>query len=666
MDEVRSRIHDDLRGVFSGELLFDPAQRAPFAIDASIYEIDPLGVVVPCHEADLLTLVQYAAENQISLHPRGAGTGLAGESLGTGLIVDFSRHFRRIVEIGRDHVVVQPGVVLDVLNTRLAPLGRRIGPDPSGPESRTIGGMIGVNAAGMRSLRHGTMADHVQSLRVMVSNGEVFEFGQVPWPAIDDEPLSGLEDLHQKVSRLVRWHADLIARGVPRSPRNRAGYALHAVGRPEGLDLTRLFVGSEGTLGLILEATLRTVPIPLAQCSVLLPFGRLTDATDAVPACLEGDPSACELHDWRSLTLAREALPAYRGMIPDLAESALVIEFEGDDLDELTGRMRRLVAKAEREHWLVGPAVEALGRAESTHLLGLRRAVTPMLMRMRGPSRPVPLIEDIAVPPDELTRFVSRLQTIMKRHDTSWVLYGHAGHGQLHPRPFLDLGNPEDVAKLQPLATEVYQAVWAVGGTISGEHGCGLARTQFLKGQYGAELAQVFASTKEIFDPTAMFNPGKVVGEDPNLMLKNLRAFTALEVPKPASSEVVVVDVPLSALRWPDRSMATEAALCNGCGGVPVAGLDAADVPDVSGVAHRRGNTASQGQHRSANDHGRDRSQTVGNRGTQTERGPLHSLQPVQGRMPVGGRRLGSDDRGQGGLCREPRPCPRRLVAVAS
>ncbi len=172
MDEIRARIHDDLRGILDGELLFEPIERAPYAHDASLYEIDPLGVVVPRTSADLATLVRYAGENAIPLHARGAGTGLAGETLGPGLVIDFSRHFRQIVSIGSDRVVVQPGVVLDVLNARLAPLGRKVGPDPSHSESRTIGGMVGLDAAGIRSLRYGTTADHVSRLSVIFASGE--------------------------------------------------------------------------------------------------------------------------------------------------------------------------------------------------------------------------------------------------------------------------------------------------------------------------------------------------------------------------------------------------------------------------------------------------------------------------------------------------------------
>jgi FAD/FMN-containing dehydrogenase/Fe-S oxidoreductase len=562
VDERRARIHDDLRGQLGGDLLFEPLQRAPYAIDASLYEIDPLGVVVPRDQDELITVVRYAVENAIPLHARGAGTGLAGESLGPGLVLDFSRYFRRVVEIGPETVVAQPGVVLDVLNAQLAPLGRRLGPDPSGSEACTIGGMIGGNSAGARSLRYGSTSDHVARLRVVFANGETADVGIEPWPSFDDEPADFKDVVTCKVAALLHRHCELIAKQEPRSPRNRAGYALHATARPEGIDLARLLVGSEGTLALVTEVTLRTVSIPSAQAVVLLPFGRLGDAAEAVLACLEESPSACEMLDWRSLSLIRDALPSYRDLIAEAAEAVLIVEYENDDPSVVGRKVRKLVDQTMRGHGLVATPVEAYRRSDCDRLLGLRRVSLPLLMRMKGATRAVPIIEDVAVPPDTLPGFLVQLQKIMKQHDLSWTFYAHAGHGQLHPRPFLDLADPAHVAKLEPLATEVYEAAFAVGGTISGEHGCGLARTQFLKRQYG-ELIQVFGDVKYAFDPQNLLNPGKVVGDDPHLMTRHLRA-----VPASSGSESAENGLPVlgESLRWPDRSALSQALACNGCG----------------------------------------------------------------------------------------------------
>ncbi len=584
MDERRARVHDDLRGILGGELLFEPIARAPYSHDASLYEIAPLGVVVPRTDDDVVALVRYASEHAIPLHARGAGTGLAGETLGPGLVIDFSRHFRRVIRVEADRVVVQPGVVLDVLNAQLAPLGRRLGPDPSHSEARTIGGMVGLDAAGIRSIRHGTTADHVLGLSAVFANGEAADVGFEPWPSADsDEPTDFKGHVVRKLGTIYRRQVDLFARRRPKANRNRAGYALGAACSPVGVDLARLLVGSEGTLALVTEVAIRTVPIPPAQAVVVLPFGRIADAADAVVECLRWRPSACELFDWRSLSLARDVLPSTRPWIAEAAESALVVEFDGDDPDEVLGRLRGLVARLDRSGLLVADPVEATRRVDCDFLLGLRRAITPGLMRMKGPRRPVPFMEDIAVPPEALAAFLRRLQDILKQFEVSWTVYAHAGDGELHIRPFLDLGDPGDVAKLEPMASEVLDAALDLGGSISGEHGCGLARTQFLRRQSG-DLYHTFREIKDAFDPYNLFNPGKVVGDDPHLMTRHLKrhartepstepgseaSFAAPEAP-PADPPTVEIEAAtpaiVPALRHRDLTVLEQASACNGCG----------------------------------------------------------------------------------------------------
>jgi FAD/FMN-containing dehydrogenase/Fe-S oxidoreductase len=572
LDEHRARIHDDLRGLIGGDLLLEPLERAPYTVDGSLYEIDPLGVVVPRTLEDLVATVRYANERGIALHPRGAGTGLAGESLGPGLVIDFSRYFRRIVEIRTDSVVVQPGVVLDDLNAQLAPLGRRIGPDPGGSEACTVGGMIGGDAAGARSLRYGTTGDHVERLSVVFAHGEQAEVGLEPWPLARDEPSSFKGTVVRKLAALLTRHADAIARGWPRSPRNRAGYALPRVARPEGIDLARLIVGSEGTLALVTEATLRTVPIPAAQAAVMLSFARLADAVGAVAASLEDGPSACELIDRRVLGLLREADPADRELIPETSEAVLVVEFEDDDPDAAARRARATADRVGRAAGLVADPVEATRRADVERMLGMHRRARPLLMRMKGRARPVAIVEDIAVPPEALPEFLPRLQNILKQHGLSWTLYGHAGHGQLDLRPFLDPSDPAELARLEPLAGEIHEAAIELGGSVSGEHGCGLARTQFLRRQYG-DLGRVFAEIKYAFDPKNILNPGKIVGDDPHLLTRDLRAYpcSCPEAPRDDSEPADAVSstaLPVlnGRLRWPVRTELENASACNGCG----------------------------------------------------------------------------------------------------
>ncbi len=259
MDERRSRIHDDLRDVIEGELYFRPLDRAPYAHDASLYEIDPLGVVVPRTEADVATAVRYAAEHQIPIHPRGAGTDSGGGALGPGLVLDLGCHLRRVVSMEAERVVVEAGVVPDDLNAMLATVGRRLEPVPRDPDITTIGGMIAVDAAGGRSVCHGSIGDHVERLRVVFAGGEVDELGYEPWPDYETEP-SGLKELIvRKLLTLHRRAGERLARSRPAVRRDRSGYALDRAADDLGIHLGRLVAGSEGTLAVVTRAVLRTV-----------------------------------------------------------------------------------------------------------------------------------------------------------------------------------------------------------------------------------------------------------------------------------------------------------------------------------------------------------------------------------------------------------------------
>lgn len=470
---------------------------------------------------------------------------------------------RRIVEIGDDFVVAQPGAVLDEINRRLAPQGRMIGPDPGGAASCTLGGVVGGNSSGARSLQYGSIADHLVSIAMVLANGEAIRLGREPWPADNSNVGDSREILIRRLNALYQHHSHAIAMLPRPAPRNRCGYAVEGVVGPDGLDFPRLLAGSEGTLALFTEITLRTVPIPAAQGAVFLPFAKLTDAASAVLACLKEGPSACELLDWRSLTLAREEVQDVIDQVPEFTEAALVVEFLGDDPDEVAGRVRSLVRRVGRLPGLSGEPMQALRRADAERLMRLRGVVRPHLMRMKGAKRAVPVIEDLALPVEELPAFLGRLQPILKHHGVNWLLHSHAGHGQVHVRPFLDLGDPADQAILEPLATDVYDLVWSLGGSIAGEHGCGLVRSQFLRRQYG-EVFHLFRGIKETFDPAWRLNPGKIVGEEPHLMTRDL-----LRYPGPIleeGAEPASAPSPLMQLRWLDTTPVDESTRCNGCG----------------------------------------------------------------------------------------------------
>lgn len=529
MDEHRARIHDDLRGVVTGELYFMPLERAPFAHDASLYEVDPLGVIVPRTQDDVVTVVKYAAEHQIPLHARGAGTDSGGGAIGPGLVIDLSRHLRKVVKVTADHVVVEPGVVLDVLNAELAQMGRRVEPVPVNARTATIGGMISVDAAGARSPRFGSMGDQVEQLRVVWSQGELADLAYEPWPAYDDEPADFKGLILRKLHNIQRQSQRRLAQRLTATPRNRAGYALERAAGEAGINLARLVAGSEGTLAILVQAVLRTTPLPSAQGVVVLPFAGLTDAAIGAGECLSMglEPTVCDLYDWRLLSLARDADPRFRSWVDEAAESALIVEFESDSADEVTGKIRLLVERMRAKRLLNAEAVAVYRRVECERLVGLRRLAEPLLLKGQGRATPIAFVDDVAVPPACLVNVIRQFQDLLKRHGVIWSLNAYAGDGRIRLRPFLDLSDPEDRARLERIAGEVYDVVLAAGGTISASQACGLARTQFLPRQYG-ELVQVFREIKDAFDPSNLLNPGKVIGDDPHLMTRNVKPYPSI------------------------------------------------------------------------------------------------------------------------------------------
>ncbi|MEN6497197.1 MAG: FAD-binding oxidoreductase, partial [Thermoguttaceae bacterium] len=291
LDQQRERIQDDLRGLIDGEVRCDNVSLQLFATDGSIYEIRPLGVVRPRSTDDVVACVQYAAEKQIAIHARGAGTGLAGESLGPGLVLDFSRFLRRVIHTDATSVRVQAGIVYERLNAHLRNRGRRFTPDPTNGNLTTIGGMLGIDASGSRWLKYGSTRRHVLGLQIVLADGQVLEVGREP---LGNSPISPLHprkrELVAQLSQMLTTHADVIQQHRPKSPVNRCGYQLWDVLGEGQLDLARLLVGSEGTLALVTEAVLATEPLPRHRGVALLLFDSLEKACRAVPEVLDSEP----------------------------------------------------------------------------------------------------------------------------------------------------------------------------------------------------------------------------------------------------------------------------------------------------------------------------------------------------------------------------------------
>lgn len=570
MDQQRERIEADLRGLLEGEVRCDDLFTQMYASDASLYELRPLAVVRPRSTDDVVATVRYAAEHALPIHPRGAGTGLAGESLGPGIMIDFAHSMRRVLSVSDDTVTIQPGVVHGRLNRQLAVDGRMFGPDPATGGVTTMGSVIALDGAGSHWLAYGSARSQVMALQVVSASGEVMEAKPITF-STTGLPETGARDIARRVAELIGREQPVIEEYRPRSLVNRAGYQLHDVLQGNTLDLAKVLAGSEGTLAIITQATVRIVPRPTAIGLALFSFDRLESAAKAAFEAGLLNVSSCDLFDRRLLTLAREVDPRYAQVIPREAEAMLLVEVLGEDDQTVRDLVQQLV-RALRWRLRLAFDSHATHDAQDIELFRrLVRRVVPTLYRVKGAARPLPFVEDIAVPPSELAAFLGRLQTTLKQHDLTASLFGHAGHGQLHLRPFLNPADPAHVRKMHDFATELYEHVLEVKGTISGEHGAGLSRTWFLKKQYGP-LYDVFREVKRILDPDNLLNPGKVVAEVPQPLTKNLRGLPHSDGNGAASTAqthaAVAAEMPLLSLhlRWGEGEIAAVTQACNGCG----------------------------------------------------------------------------------------------------
>ena len=575
MDERGRSIVEDLSGSLRGDLRCDPLTVAMYASDASLYQIAPVGVAFPRDRDDVVLLARYSAEMDVPLSPRGAGSGLAGSCLGSGLVVDFSRYMRRIEEIGDGTVRVQPGIVRDRLNHVLRQHGRYFPPDPANSGVTTVGSMLAIDAAGSHAIRVGSTRDHVERIEVVLSGGSVIEAGNEPLDILKTPPAAVpaapnlLEDglsaassvdpnvkrtIISKLSKLLADHEELIQTRQPALVRNCSGYYVRNVLSRTHLHLPRLLVGSEGTLGLFTSAVLNTAPLPAHRGVVLLLFGQLEAAIRSVQIIARQQPSACDLLDRRLLSLARESHERFEALISPAAEAALLVEQTGFSDRQVRDRIRMAVQAVHAADSEAVVACEAYTFDDVEFLWTLPGKVVPLLTRLRGPTRPLPFVEDVAVPPETLHEFLLRAQRVFQRHQVTASLYAHAASGQVHLRPFLPPPTPDDGSRIEAIARDLYQVAFSFGGAISGEHGDGLARTAFIRSQYG-ELYKVFQQIKDLFDPHNLLNPGKIISDDPHVTIRNLR-------PSPtAVPETIELQ-----LRWKPEELSQAAARCNGCG----------------------------------------------------------------------------------------------------
>jgi len=521
MLEKPEQVAADLAKVVRGDVFADILHRAAYSTDASIYRIVPCCVVAPRVTEDVVAVVKYAGARGIPVVARGAGSGLAGEALCSGIVFDMTRYMNRIISVDDDgkRAVCEPGVVLDDLNDCLAGYGRKIGPDPSSSNRATIGGCVANNSTGAHFLEYGYICDHVESIEAVLADGSVVEF------ANDFDPVQTDNNRAASVAKscisILSGKEAVITKALPKAGRNRSGYNIAGICHNGRIDLARLLAGSEGTLAIFTKIVLKTVAVPAARALLQLEFDSLEKMAQAAPIIVKSGASACELMSKAVIDMAFEALPEYRNVLPAGAAAVLLVEHTGQTQEEVR-------EKIENTNSAVGSM--ASGRTivfdakQQERLWKSRKDAGPLLYRGRGRKHPAEFMEDVSVGNERLGEYISGLQEIGKRYDIAMSFFGHAGDGLLHIRPYMDLSEPSDVEKMRSVANEVFELAWSLGGSISGEHAEGLVRAAFVKRQYGDEYYELLCKIKDIFDPDGLMNPGKIINSDADVMVKNLRA----------------------------------------------------------------------------------------------------------------------------------------------
>ena len=498
-----------------GEVLLEPFDRGRYSTDASIYQVEPQAVVVPRTDADVQAALALAREFGVPVTARGGGTSQAGQTVGDGLIIDYSKHLAEVVELdpAARTVWVEPGLVLDRLNRFLRPHGLFFPVDISTSSRATLGGMAANNACGARSIRYGIMVDNLLAIDGLLADGGTVRFDEVPGNLGSTGASARYLELVQTARAIADREAGAIAAGFPKILRRVGGYNLDRV-QPAGHNMAQLLVGSEGTLALFRRLLLKLQPLPRHRVLGVCHFPTFYDAMASTKAIVELGPSAVELVDRAILELGRQ-IPAYRPLIERFVRGApdalLLVEFAGDEPEPQIAQLRRL-RELMADLGFRGAVVEATKPAAQSGIWEVRKAGLNIVMSMKGAGKPVSFIEDCAVPLEHLADYTARLTELFARHGTSGTWYAHASVGCLHVRPILNLKQEKDVKAMRAIAEEAFAMVRAYKGAHSGEHGDGLVRSEFHEAMFGDRLVRAFEQVKQAFDPEGVLNPGKIVG----------------------------------------------------------------------------------------------------------------------------------------------------------
>ena len=497
-----------LRREVDGDVLFDGASRGRYATDASIYQIVPVGVVVPRTPEAAVTALQIAAQAGVPILPRGGGTSQCGQTVGAALVIDASKHLNRVIDVdpGARRATVEPGVVLDHLNARLRRHGLWFPVDVSTAAQATLGGMAGNNSCGSRSIAYGYMVHRVAAIDACLADGTRGRFG--PLAEIENP---AIRSIAQKAAALWLRERDEIAARLPKVARQVAGYNLGSLD-PEGQNLAKLLVGSEGTLAWFERLTLDLAEVPRHKALGVAHFPRFYDAMNAAQHIVKLGPCAVELVDRTMIELSRGIAafaPTIEAFVRGRPDAILLVEFAGEDREAQVQGVRRL-GELMGDLGFPGGVVELLDAGEQKALWEVRKAGLNIMMSMKGDGKPVSFIEDCAVPLEHLAEYTTQLTEVFRKHGTEGTWYAHASVGCLHVRPILNMKG-DGTIRMRAIAEEAAELVRRYKGAYSGEHGDGLVRSEWIAPFFGPRLTAALSEIKGWFDPRGLMNPGKIV-----------------------------------------------------------------------------------------------------------------------------------------------------------
>ena len=524
---------ETLRNRFSGELFYNDsslhqAQLLAYSTDASVYQEKPLAVALPATADDIISLVDFATRHQTTLIPRAAGTSLAGQVVGNGIVVDISKYFGAVLEMNAEEkwVRVQPGVIRDDLNAFLRPYGLMFGPETSTANRAMIGGMVGNNSCGLHSIVWGSVRDHLLEASVILSDGSQATFKKEE--NLESASYTGfMENIFRELMKLLSDtnNQELIRKHFPKPSvvRRNTGYALDSLieGKPFStsttpFNLCRLIAGSEGTLGIVTEVKLSLINLPPSEKGVVcIHCNSLDEALRANIVALQHSPMASELVDKyiMDFTIDHPEYHKNRFFIEGDPAAVLMVEFMSDTLESVSGKIQELIK--DLKHAGYGYAYPILYNETSAFAWDIRKAGLGLLRNLKGDTQPVNLIEDCAVAPEQLPDYIADLQLVLAKHKVNASYYAHAGAGELHVEPMINLKTAEGRATFRNILADTVELVKKYNGSLSGEHGDGRLRGEFISSVLGSEVYELFRQVKRIFDPNNIFNAGKIVDSPP-------------------------------------------------------------------------------------------------------------------------------------------------------